>query len=141
MPSTGGPACSTRAVSTRPRPAARPAAILRNAAAQVQLIEDLFDVSRVVTGNMRLDVRPLNVATVLEAALDTVRPTAAAKGVHLERIFDPRVGALMGDPARLQQVAWNLLMNAVKFTPRDGRVDLHLRLADDLVEIVVSDTG
>ncbi len=116
-------------------------AILRNAAAQVQLIEDLFDVSRVITGNMRLDVRPLHVATVLEAALDTVRPTAAAKGVHLERIFDPRVGALMGDPARLQQVAWNLLMNAVKFTPRDGRVDLHLRLADDLVEIVVSDTG
>jgi PAS domain S-box-containing protein len=116
-------------------------AILRNAAAQVQLIEDVFDVSRVITGNMRLDVRPLHVAAVMEAALDTVRPTAAAKGVHLERIFDPRVGALMGDPARLQQVAWNLLMNAVKFTPRDGRVELHLRLAGDLVEIVVSDTG
>jgi nitrogen-specific signal transduction histidine kinase/ActR/RegA family two-component response regulator len=116
-------------------------AILRNAAAQVQLIEDLFDVSRVITGNMRLDVRPLNVPAVLEAALDTVRPTAAAKGVHLERIFDPRVGALMGDPARLQQAVWNLLMNAVKFTPRDGRVDVHLRLAGDHIEIVVSDTG
>jgi PAS domain S-box-containing protein len=116
-------------------------AILRNAAAQVQLIEDVFDVSRVITGNMRLDVRPLHVAAVMEAALDTVRPTAAAKGVHLERIFDPRVGALMGDPARLQQVAWNLLMNAVKFTPREGRVELHLRLAGDLVEIVISDTG
>ncbi|HET9853701.1 MAG TPA: ATP-binding protein, partial [Methylomirabilota bacterium] len=116
-------------------------AILRNAAAQVQLIEDVFDVSRVITGNMRLDVRPLHVAAVMEAALDTVRPTAAAKGVHVERIFDPRVGALMGDPARLQQVAWNLLMNAVKFTPRDGRVELHLRLAGELVEIVVSDTG
>jgi PAS domain S-box-containing protein len=116
-------------------------AILRNAAAQVQLIEDLFDVSRVITGNMRLDVRPLNVAAVLDAALDTVRPTAAAKGVHLESIFDPGVGAIMGDPARLQQVAWNLLMNAVKFTPRAGRVDVHLRRAGAHVEIVVSDTG
>jgi PAS domain S-box-containing protein len=116
-------------------------AILRNSVAQVQLIEDLFDVSRVITGNMRLDVRPLNAAAVLDAALDAVRPTAAAKGVHLEAIFDPRVGALMGDPARLQQVAWNLLMNAVKFTPRDGRVTVHLRLAGDHVEIVVRDTG
>ena len=116
-------------------------AILRNSVAQVQLIEDLFDVSRVITGNMRLDVRPLNAAAVLDAALDTVRPTAAAKGVHLEAIFDPRVGALMGDPARLQQVAWNLLINAVKFTPRDGRVTVHLRLAGDHVEIVVRDTG
>jgi PAS domain S-box-containing protein len=116
-------------------------AILRNSAAQVQLIEDLFDVSRVVTGNMRLDVRPLNVAAVVEAALDTVRPTAEAKGIHLEAIVDPGAGAMMGDPARLQQVAWNLLINAVKFTPRGGRVDVDLRRADDHVEIVVRDTG
>ena len=97
-------------------------AILRNAAAQVQLIEDLFDVSRVITGNMRLDVRPLNVAAVLEAALDTVRPAATTKGIHLESALDPGAGAMMGDPARLQQVIWNLLMNAVKFTPSGGRV-------------------
>jgi PAS domain S-box-containing protein len=116
-------------------------AILRNAAAQVQLIEDLFDVSRVVTGNMRLDVRPLNVATVLEAALDTVRPTAAAKGVHLEAIFEPGAALMMGDPARLQQVAWNLFINAVKFTPRGGRVDVDLRRAGDHIQIVVRDTG
>jgi PAS domain S-box-containing protein len=116
-------------------------AILRNAAAQVQLIEDLFDVSRVITGNMRLDVRPLHVAAVLEAALDTVRPAAAAKGVRLESILDPRAGMMMGDPARLQQVAWNLFMNAVKFTPRDGRVDVQMRRADGQIEIVVSDTG
>ena len=116
-------------------------AILRNAAAQVQLIEDLFDVSRVITGNMRLDVRPLSIAAVLDAALDTVRPTAAAKGVHLEAIFDPRVRPIMGDPARLQQVAWNLFMNAVKFTPRDGRVTVRLRMAADHIEIVVRDTG
>jgi PAS domain S-box-containing protein len=116
-------------------------AILRNAAAQVRLIEDLFDVARVITGNMRLDVRPLNVVTVLEAALDTVRPTAAAKGVHLESVVDPRAGAMMGDPARLQQVIWNLLSNAVKFTPRDGRIELRLRLAGGHIEIVVRDTG
>jgi PAS domain S-box-containing protein len=116
-------------------------AILRNAAAQVQLIEDLFDVSRVVTGNMRLEVRPLSIAAVLEAALDTVRPAATAKGVHLESVLDPDAGAMMGDPARLQQVVWNLLMNAVKFTPRGGRVAAHVRRVDRQIEIVVSDTG
>ena len=116
-------------------------AILRNAAAQVQLIEDLFDVSRVITGNMRLEVRPLNVAAVLEAALDTVRPAATAKRVHLESVLEPGAEAMMGDPARLQQVAWNLLSNAVKFTPRGGRVEVHLRLVSAHIEIVVSDTG
>jgi PAS domain S-box-containing protein len=116
-------------------------AILRNAGAQVQLIEDLFDVSRVITGNMRLDVQPLNPAAVLEAALDTVRPTALVKGVALESMIDPRAGALMGDPARLQQVAWNLLINAVKFTPRGGRVSLHLKRVGAQIEIVVRDTG
>jgi PAS domain S-box-containing protein len=116
-------------------------AILRNAAAQVQLIEDLFDVSRVITGNMRLDVRPLQIAAVLEAALDSVRPAAAAKGVHLETVLDPHAGAMMGDPGRIQQVAWNLLMNAVKFTPRGGRVDVHLRRAPAQIELEVRDTG
>ena len=116
-------------------------AILRNAAAQVQLIEDLFDVSRVITGNMRLEVRPLNVAAVLEAALDTVRPAATAKGVHLESVLAPGAEAMMGDPARLQQVVWNLLMNAVKFTPRGGRITAHLRRVNTHIEIVVRDTG
>ena len=116
-------------------------AIVRNAEVQVQLIEDLFDVSRVITGNMRLDVRPLNVVAVLEAALDTVRPTAIAKGVHLESTLDPDAAAMMGDPARLQQVAWNLLSNAIKFTPRGGRVEVHLRPAGGHHELVVSDTG
>ena len=95
-------------------------AILRNAAVQVQLIEDLFDVSRVITGKMRLDVQPLNVSAVLEAALDTVRPAATSKRIRLESALDPRAGPIMGDPGRLQQVAWNLLMNAVKFTPNGG---------------------
>jgi CheY-like chemotaxis protein len=86
-------------------------------------------------------VRPLNVAAVLEAALDTVRPAAKAKGVHLESLLDPGAGAMMGDPARLQQVVWNLLMNAVKFTPRGGRISAHLRRVNGQIEIVVSDTG
>jgi PAS domain S-box-containing protein len=116
-------------------------AILRNAAVQVQLIEDLFDVSRVITGNMRLDVQPLNVSTMLEAALDTVRPAATTKRIRLESVLDPRAGPIMGDPGRLQQVAWNLLMNAVKFTPNGGRVQLHLRRANSHIEIAVSDTG
>jgi PAS domain S-box-containing protein len=116
-------------------------AILRNAAVQVQLIEDLFDVSRVITGNMRLDVQPLNVSVVLEAALDTVRPAATTKRIRLESVLDPRAGPIMGDPGRLQQVAWNLLMNAVKFTPNEGRVQLHLRRANSHIEIAVSDTG
>jgi PAS domain S-box-containing protein len=116
-------------------------AILRNASAQVQLIEDLFDVSRVITGNMRLEVRPLNVAAVLEAALDTVQPAATTKGVHLESVVEPGAGAMMGDPARLQQVVWNLVANAIKFTPRGGRVTAHLRRVNDQIEIVVSDTG
>jgi len=116
-------------------------AILRNAAAQVQLIEDLFDVSRVITGNMRLEIRPLNAAAVVEGALDTVRPAATAKGVHLELVLDPGVGVMMGDPARLQQVVWNLLMNSVKFTPKGGRVSAHLRGVNSHIEIVIDDTG
>jgi PAS domain S-box-containing protein len=116
-------------------------AILRNSRMQVQLIEDLFDVSRVITGNMRLDVRPMDVLAVLEAALDTVRPSAAAKRIRLDAALDPRASPIMGDPSRLQQVVWNLLMNAVKFTPNGGCVQLNLRRANSNVEIIVSDTG
>jgi PAS domain S-box-containing protein len=116
-------------------------AILRNSKIQVQLIEDLFDVSRVITGNMRLDVRPMNVFAPLEAALDTVRPAATAKGIRLDTALDPRATPIMGDPGRIQQVVWNLLVNAVKFTPRGGRVQLHLRRVNSHIEIMVSDTG
>jgi PAS domain S-box-containing protein len=116
-------------------------AVVRNAHAQLQLIEDLLDVSRVITGKMRLDIRPVDLAKVLEAALDAVRPAADAKDIQLLSILDPPIGPMQGDPDRLQQVAWNLLMNAVKFTPREGRVQLVLRRVDSHVEIVVSDTG
>jgi len=115
--------------------------ILRGAKAQVQLIEDLFDVSRVITGKMHLAVRPLVVSEVLEAALDTVRPAALAKGIRLDVILDPLVSLILGDPDRLQQVVWNLLSNAVKFTPQGGRVQLVLKSAGSQIEISVSDTG
>jgi signal transduction histidine kinase/ActR/RegA family two-component response regulator len=116
-------------------------AIERNANAQVQLVDDLLDVSRVITGKMRLDVRPVDLKLVVEAAVDAVRPAAEAKSIRLQGVFDPRAGPITGDPDRLQQVVWNLLMNAVKFTPRGGRVQADLRRVNWHVEIVVSDTG
>ena len=116
-------------------------AIMRNAHAQVRLIDDLLDVSRIVSGKMRLDVRAVDLKAVVEAALDAVRPAADGKGVRLQAVLDPDAGPLMGDPDRLQQVVWNLLTNAVKFTPKGGRVQVHLQRVNSHVEISVSDTG
>jgi PAS domain S-box-containing protein len=116
-------------------------AIERNANAQVRLIDDLLDVSRVISGKMRLDVQPVDLRAVVEGALDAVRPAAVAKEIRLQTVLDPRAGPITGDPARLQQVVWNLLMNAVKFTPKGGRVQAHLQRVNSHVEIVVSDTG
>jgi signal transduction histidine kinase/ActR/RegA family two-component response regulator len=116
-------------------------AIIRNAHAQVQLIDDLLDVSRVLAGKMRLEVQSVDLKTVIDAALDAVRPAAAAKGVRLQSVLDAGVIPMMGDPARLQQVVWNLLMNAVKFTPKGEHVQVHLLRVNSQVEIVVSDTG
>jgi PAS domain S-box-containing protein len=115
--------------------------IMRNANAQVQLIDDLLDVSRVITGKMRLDVQPVDLKTVVEGALDAVGPAAAAKAIRLQPVLDPRAGPITGDPGRLQQVVWNLLSNAVKFTPKGGRIQVHLQRVNSHVEIVVSDTG
>ena len=115
-------------------------AIERNANAQVRLIDDLLDVSRVISGKMRLDVQPVDLRAVVEDALDAVRPAAEAKEIRLQNVLDPRA-PITGDPARLQQVVWNLLMNAVKFTPKGGRVQVHLQRVNSHVEIVVSDTG
>ena len=115
--------------------------ILRNATAQVQLIEDLFDVSRIITGNMRLDLRPIDLRAVVEAALDAVRPAVSAKDIRLETALDPRAGPIMAAPDRLQQVIWNLLINAVKFTPKGGRIQVHLTRSDSHAELTVSDTG
>ncbi len=108
---------------------------------QAQLIEDLLDVSRIIAGKLRLEVRPVMVAPVIEKAVDIVRPAADAKGVRLETVLDTEVGAVLGDAERLQQVVWNLLSNAVKFTPEGGSVEVRLGFADSRAEIVVSDTG
>jgi PAS domain S-box-containing protein len=115
--------------------------IERCAKAQAQLVEDLLDVSRIVAGRLRLDVRPVDLVPVVQAAVDVVRPAAEAKGVRLQVVLDPNAGRVSGDPARLQQVVWNLLSNAVKFTPRDGRVHVVLERVNSHVEVAVSDTG
>src|SRR6185436_3843731 len=115
--------------------------IERNAGAQLQLIEDLLDVSRIITGKLRLDVATVEPAVVVEAALDAVRPAAEAKGVHLHPVLDPRAGPVSGDADRLQQVVWNLLSNALKFTPRGGHVQVRVARVSSHVEIVVSDSG
>ena len=115
--------------------------IERNAKSQAQLIEDILDVSRIVTGKLRLDVRPVDLDGVVEAAIDAMRPAAEAKGIRIETILDPRAGPISGDPNRLQQVIWNLVSNAVKFTDKGGRVQVQLKRVGSHVEIVVSDTG
>ncbi|MDQ3802377.1 MAG: PAS domain S-box protein [Acidobacteriota bacterium] len=115
--------------------------IERCARAQAQLIDDLLDVSRIVTGKLRLDVMPVSPHSFIDPAVDAARPAAEAKGVRLEKLIDTGVETVMGDPARLQQVVWNLLANAVKFTPRGGRVRVSLGRVNSRVEIAVSDTG
>jgi PAS domain S-box-containing protein len=115
--------------------------IERNARSQQQLIEDLLDVSRIITGKLRLDVRPLDPASFIEAAIEAVRPAAEAKDIRLQKVMDAGVNSVSGDPARLQQVVWNLLSNAIKFTPHGGRVRVSLERVDSHIEISVSDTG
>jgi PAS domain S-box-containing protein len=114
--------------------------IERNAHIQEQLIADILDVSRIVTGKLRLELRPIELAPVIEAALDAVRPAAAAKGIHLEAESDYQ-GTVLGDPDRLQQVIWNLVSNAIKFTPAGGRVGVSLCRMGPSAVIRVSDTG
>jgi PAS domain S-box-containing protein len=116
-------------------------AIVRNSHVQLQLIDDLLDMSRIMSGKMRLEIRPLDLPRVMEAGLDAVRPTAQAKGLRLQSLIDPNAGPVNGDPDRLQQVVWNLLMNAIKFTPKGGRIQLILQRVNSHLEIVVSDTG
>ncbi|MFY0540625.1 hybrid sensor histidine kinase/response regulator [Nannocystis pusilla] len=114
--------------------------IERNARAQAQLIEDLLDVSSILAGKLRLEVQTVNIREIVEAALETVRPAAEARGVRLQATLASGA-TVMGDPQRLQQVVWNLLSNAVKFTPRAGRVQVLVERRDSSVEIVVADTG
>jgi PAS domain S-box-containing protein len=115
--------------------------IERNARSQTQLIEDLLDVSRIITGKLRLDVRPVDPGSLIESAIEALRPAAAAKGIRMQKVMDTGVISVAGDPARLQQVVWNLVSNAIKFTPKGGRVQIRLERINSHVEIVVSDTG
>jgi PAS domain S-box-containing protein len=115
--------------------------IERNAKAQTQLIEDLLDMSRIISGKLRLDIQQVMPSAFITAAIDTVRPAADAKSIRLDALLDPAAGPISGDPNRLQQIIWNLLSNAVKFTPRAGRVQITLRRTDGAVEITVTDSG
>jgi signal transduction histidine kinase len=115
--------------------------IERNARAQAQLISDLLDISRIVTGKMRLDVQRVELPLVINEALEAVRPAADAKGVRLHAVIEPIAEPVHGDPSRLQQIIWNLVSNAVKFTPKHGRVQIVLARVNSHVEIRVSDTG
>jgi PAS domain S-box-containing protein len=115
--------------------------IERNARAQTQLIADLLDMSRIISGKIRLDVQATELAPVVEAAVEAVRPSAEAKGIALRTILDPLAGPVTGDSTRLQQVMWNLLTNAIKFTPKGGKVDVLLERVNSHLEITVHDTG
>ena len=116
-------------------------AIERNANLQTKLIEDLLDISRIITGKLTLDRQPIEMAPVISDAVNTVRPAAEAKHISIETTFDPQAEPVLGDANRLQQVVWNLLSNAVKFTPKGGHIYVALHRVDSEIEISVRDTG
>ncbi|MFP4100991.1 PAS domain S-box protein [Coleofasciculus sp.] len=116
------------------------AIIERNAKLQVQLIDDLLDIAKILRGKLSLEITPVNLSSVIAAAIDTVRATAVAKSISLHGVV-PNIGQVSGDAARLQQIVWNLLSNAIKFTPNGGRVDIWLQRVDNQAEITVKDTG
>src|SRR5205807_1332499 len=118
-----------------------PEVIERNTRLLAQLIEDLLDVSRIITGKLRLDVGSIDLVSVIVAAMEAVQTAADAKGIRLETSLDPALGPVSADPSRLQQVVWNLLTNAIKFTPAGGRVDIRLERHDSMARVTVSDTG
>jgi signal transduction histidine kinase len=115
--------------------------IERNARAQAQIVEDLLEMSRIISGKLRLDVQRLDLRPVIDTAVQSVKPAAEARNIQLLTTVDHRTDAIAGDPARLQQILWNLLSNAIKFTPRDGRVEVWLTRVDAHVELVVRDNG
>lgn len=115
--------------------------IERNARAQAQIIEDLLDMSRIISGKVRLDVQRIDLATVVQDSLETLKPTAEAKDIAIQAVLDPAAGEVSGDASRLQQVFWNLLTNAIKFTPRGGKVQVLLERTNSNVEVSVIDSG
>jgi len=115
--------------------------IYRNAKSQSQLVADLLDVSRIISGKLRLDVRSVDLISIVNAAIDSIRPAADAKGILLQTMLDAEAGPISGDADRLQQIVWNLLTNAVKFTPKGGHIQVKVERIGSHVEIVVSDSG
>ncbi|HKV36775.1 MAG TPA: PAS domain S-box protein [Pyrinomonadaceae bacterium] len=115
--------------------------IQRNAEAQSKLIEDLLDVSRIISGKLKIDFQPASFAAITESVINSLRPAADARQLQLETAIDPAAGPIMGDPARLQQVVTNLLSNAIKFTPAGGRIEVRLNRPDSTVRLEVEDTG
>jgi PAS domain S-box-containing protein len=115
--------------------------IQRNAEAQSKLIEDLLDVSRIITGKLRIELQPVSFASITESAINSLRPAIDAKQLHLETAIDPAAGPILGDPARLQQIVANLLSNAIKFTPAGGRIDVRLQRPDSHVRLEIADSG
>jgi PAS domain S-box-containing protein len=113
----------------------------RNAKMQTKIIEDILDVSRIITGKLSLSVTRVDLVPVIESALETVRLAADAKGIRLQATLDPDVGPVAGDSTRLQQIVWNLVSNAIKFTPQGGAVNIRLARVESQAEITVSDTG
>jgi len=116
-------------------------AVERNARAQTRLIDDLLDVSRAISGKLRLEPRPVQVPDAVRAAIDTVAPAIEAKAIHLDLRVEPGLGSIQADSDRVQQIVWNLLSNAIKFTPAEGTIGVSVAQAGDGVEIVVSDSG
>jgi PAS domain S-box-containing protein len=117
------------------------ATIERNATLQVQLIEDLLDISRILQGKLTLNITKINLKSTILSALETMRLAAETKLIEVSTVFEPDVGQVMGDLTRLQQVVWNLVSNAIKFTPKGGKIEVRLEQADGYAQIMVSDTG
>jgi signal transduction histidine kinase len=117
------------------------AAIERNARAQTRLIDDLLDVSRAISGKLRIDARPINLAEVVLASVETLKPAMEARRIRFSSSIEPDLAPIVADPDRVQQIVWNLLSNAAKFTPDDGAVHLRVARAGSVVEIAVTDTG
>jgi PAS domain S-box-containing protein len=115
--------------------------ILRNARAQRQLIDDLLDISRIITGKLRLDVGAVDLAPIIATVVEGLRPAADARNINLQAALDSRISPISGDPDRLQQIIWNLLTNSIKFTPKGGRVQLWFERIESHVEITITDTG
>ena len=115
--------------------------IMRNARAQSQLINDLLDISRIITGKLHLEVQPLQLAPMIASVVDDLRPSADARRIHLKMDLDAGVSPISGDPERVKQILWNLLSNAIKFTPKGGRIEVRLQRIHSHVELVISDTG